>query len=225
MIKGSRNAGSQRVKSSKKTGSKKPGDDRPIDFGSRAKRQHSGDLPPREHSAHAVLQLEKKIQRGRNQFSSLDETWPKNKGPRKGSTGSRKQKTQSGAGGVIHRTFTAEKKRELGLHGDLRGRHLSHEVRSSLLREINDAVIKGGAFEAVCRVLELNPRAVYRWKSGITSSQSHGGGGGKNKITPLEEKRVVALAKKFPEFRCRRIAYELERQSRFLLEKRRLRKF
>lgn len=67
--------------------------------------------------------------------------------------------------------------------------------------------------EAVCRVLELNPRAVYRWKSGRHSKAHHGGGGGRNKITPLEEKRVLTLARRFPQLRCRRIAYELERHS------------
>ena len=85
--------------------------------------------------------------------------------------------------------------------------------------EIEAAVNQGESFEAVCRVLELNPRAVYRWKTGETSKQSHGGGGGKNKITPLEETRVVAFARKFPEFRCRRIAYELERQARVFIGK------
>src|SRR3989338_8401427 len=65
------------------------------------------------------------------------------------------------------------------------------------------------SFEAACRALELNPRAVYRWKA---PKSHHGGGGGKNKITPLEEKRVVALAKKFPGLKCRRLAYELERK-------------
>jgi transposase InsO family protein len=67
------------------------------------------------------------------------------------------------------------------------------------------------SFETVCAVLELNPRAVYRWKKGMGSS--HGGGGGKNKITPTEERRVVTLAKKFPNLHCRRLAYTLERKS------------
>ncbi len=66
---------------------------------------------------------------------------------------------------------------------------------------------------AVCAALELSPRAVYRWKSSATAKQTHGGGGGKNKITPLEEKRVLTLARKFPQMHCRRIAYTLERAS------------
>lgn len=78
---------------------------------------------------------------------------------------------------------------------------------------ITDAKKSGTSFEEACRILELNPRAVYRWKTGIAKSAQHGGGGGKNRITPLEEKRIVSLAKKFPALKCRRIAYELERKS------------
>jgi transposase-like protein len=76
--------------------------------------------------------------------------------------------------------------------------------------------------EAVCRVLELNPRAVYRWKSGQYEKSRHGGGGGLNKITPLEEKRVLTLARKLPQWRCRRIAYELERKSLVFIRKTRV---
>lgn len=59
-------------------------------------------------------------------------------------------------------------------------------------------------------MLELNPRAVYRWRKG--GSENHGGGGGLNKILPDEERRVVALAQNHPGWHCRRIAYELERR-------------
>lgn len=97
--------------------------------------------------------------------------------------------------------------------GDLRGRHLSLSVRTEILRWIDEARCAGATLERVCEWLQLNPRAVYRWKSGTTSKQSHGGGGGKNRITPLEEKRVLTLARKFPQFRCRRIAYQLEQKS------------
>lgn len=44
-------------------------------------------------------------------------------------------------------------------------------------------------------------------------SGRHGGGGGWNKITATEERRIVAYAKRHPEQRCRRIAYALERQA------------
>ena len=77
---------------------------------------------------------------------------------------------------------------------------------------IEAAATAGESMAAVCRLLELNPRAVYRWKSGVTSKKVHGGGGGRNKITPLEENRIVRLARSFPQLRCRRIAYELERK-------------
>lgn len=87
---------------------------------------------------------------------------------------------------------------------------------------IDEAVRQGEALEAICRVLEVNVRAVYRWKSGRHERSRHGGGGGLNRITPLEEKRVVALAKKFPQMRCRRIAYELERKSLVFIGKTRV---
>lgn len=99
------------------------------------------------------------------------------------------------------------------------GRHLVKPVREALLSEIDAAVARGESIEAVCKVLELNRRAVYRWKSGATNKSHHGGGGGRNKITPLEEKRVVQLAKKFPHWRCRRIAYELERTAKVFIGK------
>jgi putative transposase len=114
---------------------------------------------------------------------------------------------------VCDRTAAAEKKRELGLIGDLRGRHLPAPIRAEILLWIKEAQSRGKTLETACRWLQLNPRAVYRWKSGSTSKTIHGGGGGKNKITPLEEKRVLTLAGKFPQLRCRRIAYQLERKS------------
>jgi len=219
MLKRSRYVRCKRVKGCQEANSKKPGDDRAVDLGGRAPGQYRGNLPTGEHPAYAVLRLEKKIQRRWDHGSHFHETRPKIKRPRKISTRSRKQKTKVGPGRIIHRTVVAEKKRGLGLHGDLRGRHLSHDLRMALLSEITDAVNQGESFESVCRVLELNPRAVYRWRTGTDFKKIHGGGGGKNKITPLEEKRVVALAKKFPEFRCRRIAYELERQAKVFIGK------
>lgn len=90
---------------------------------------------------------------------------------------------------------------------------MSAQVRAEILRWIDEAAQAGERLETACGWLQLNPRAVYRWKSGATSKPRHGGGGGRNRITPLEEKRVLTLAKKFPQLRCRRIAYELERKS------------
>lgn len=111
------------------------------------------------------------------------------------------------------RAAAAEKKRELGLVGDLRGRHLPLDTRRQLLAIIAEARADGASLEAICAVLELNWRAVYRWKSGRHEKLAHGGGGGRNRITPREEERVVELAKKFPQLRCRRIAYSLERSA------------
>jgi transposase InsO family protein len=114
---------------------------------------------------------------------------------------------------IFDRAAASEKKRELGLTGDLRGRHLPLSIRQSLLAIIAEAKTSGMSLEKSCRVLELNWRAVYRWKSRKHLKENHGGGGGKNKITPLEEKRILRLAKKFPQLRCRRIAYSLERNA------------
>lgn len=58
----------------------------------------------------------------------------------------------------------------------------------------------------------MTPRAYYRWRKGDLSER-HGGGGGWNKLTPDEERKIVAYAKKYPEQRCRRIAYTLERRA------------
>jgi putative transposase len=76
---------------------------------------------------------------------------------------------------------------------------------------INEAVTSGKTLEHVCEILEVNPRAVYRWQSG--GRDQHGGGGGRNRITPQEESRIVALAQNHPDWKCRRIAYELERRA------------
>lgn len=112
---------------------------------------------------------------------------------------------------VSHRTATTEKKRELGLHGSLKGRHLSREIRSKLLAIIDEARAEGESLEAICAVLEINPRATYRWRKVPLTEPVRRGGGGFNKITPKEERRVVAHAKVWPARRCRRIAYDLER--------------
>jgi putative transposase len=64
----------------------------------------------------------------------------------------------------------------------------------------------------------LHRRSYYRWKKDALKSH-HGGGGGKNKITPLEEKRVVALAQKHREWHCRRIAYTLEKNATVFIGK------
>lgn len=87
------------------------------------------------------------------------------------------------------------------------------------MAEINAAVVAGESYEAVCGALGLDARAVRRWRSGAADKARHGGGGGQNRVTSLEEKRVIAFAKQFPEMRCRRIAYELERKSTVFIGK------
>ena len=86
-------------------------------------------------------------------------------------------------------------------------------MRAQILSWIQEAQVAGETLETACEWLQLNPRAVYRWKSGATSKPHHGGGGGKNRFTPLEEKRVLILVRKFHQLRCRRVAYQLERKS------------
>ena len=165
------------------------------------------------HRTDAVLPVETEVQGGWDSKPSVDEAWPENCGSREEKTGARERTPDGGALRIIDRTSAAEKKREFGLVGDLRGRHLSAPIRAEILGWIAEAKLGGESLETVCGWLELNPRAVYRWKSGVTSKVHHGGGGGKNRITPLEEKRVLTLARKFPQLRCRRIAYQLERKS------------
>ena len=99
------------------------------------------------------------------------------------------------------------------------GRHLPRPIRDALVAEIKAALGKGETVQSICKVLELNPRAYYRWISGDVAKDRHGGGGGHNRITPLEEKRVVDFVKKHPSFRCRRIAYELERKATVFIGK------
>lgn len=77
---------------------------------------------------------------------------------------------------------------------------------------IDKARAAGESLETICDVLEVTPRAYYRWKKGAFA-EGHGGGGGWNKLTPAEEKKIVAYAKKHPEQRCRRIAYTLKRRA------------
>jgi putative transposase len=151
-------------------------------------------------------------QRGRHRGSEGSEVGTEEQRRGEGKTTTRSRAAKRRTAGIDNGTSLAEKKRELGLVGDLRGRHLSAALRAELLSAISEAKKGGTSFEEACRILELSPRAVYRWRAGKTKSARHGGGGGKNRITPLEEKRVVTLAKKFPALKCRRIAYTLERK-------------
>jgi transposase InsO family protein len=99
----------------------------------------------------------------------------------------------------------------------LYGRHLTKAQRESL-REFIDQARAIDSVETICAHLQLHPRSYYRWRSS-EMKPNHGGGGGLNKVTPLEEKRVVTCAKKNPSWHCRRIAYQLEKTAKVFIGK------
>ncbi len=87
-----------------------------------------------------------------------------------------------------------KKERALGLHGSLIGRHLTLEQRKSLLALIDEGISISESLQTVCRILEINRCAVYRWREQVTAPEkSHGGGGGLNKIQPKEERAVIKI--------------------------------
>jgi putative transposase len=179
------------------------GEDRPVQ-----------GLPTGRDCSGPDLALEGETSQGRHCDPEADEVRPQAKGrsgDRRFSKGNRT--LERGASGDEHRTAIDQKKKQLGLEGDLRKRHLTKELREKLVEIVKWALEKdeGLGISGACRALEINPRAYYRWIKGNLSDCS--GGGGKNKITPLEEKRIVAMAKKNPEWHCRKIAYQLEKKS------------
>jgi putative transposase len=187
-------------------------DDRGAYFASRKDGKGFGDLSHREHQSSDVLSLEIQVQGSWDRGFEEPKARSEAKGCTTGINPAREREIEDGPLRGINRASTLKKKRELGLHGNLKGRHLSSAVRKSLLSIIDECIASGETLEEVCRVLEINRRAVYRWRDSSLSAP-HGGGGGQNKVTQREEKKVVRLAKKFPQFRCRRIAYELERNA------------
>ena len=97
------------------------------------------------------------------------------------------------------------------------GRHLT-KVQRETLREFIDVVRATETVATICAHLQIHPRSYYRWKrNGL--SENHGGGGGRNKVTPLEEKRVLAMVKKNPFWHCRRVAYQLEKRATVFIGK------
>ncbi len=94
---------------------------------------------------------------------------------------------------------------------------MAKEQREAL-RTFIDANRAHKSVAAICAALDLHPRAYYRWKSGDLKS-NHGGGGGQNKIRPIEATKVVRLAKKHPDWHCRRIAYHLEQKANVFIGK------
>jgi putative transposase len=210
---------SDRDTAEKKARSSKPGNDRRVDLRGRAQGKHRRGVSKRRHRAKSFLPLEAEVQGRRRPGPARTQARSQNDRPRKARASGRKCTSKGRLLRGVDRAAIAQKKRELGLNGSLKKRHLPLETRKSLLESINEATRRGETMTAICQTLDLNPRAVYRWKSNPSPKVKHGGGGGLNKIKPLEEKRVVSLARKFPQFRCRRIAYELERQAKVFIGK------
>lgn len=109
-----------------------------------------------------------------------------------------------------NRESVTEKKDELRLAGSQRGRRISTPKRKELLTAIESARREGQTVHDIAETLKVTPRAIYRWQSSM--KPVHGGGGGHNRMTPDEEKKIVEFVRANPDFRCRRVAYELERR-------------
>lgn len=175
-------------------------------------------VPPRRHRASATLQVEAEVPSSRYLGSKGHKARSKAKGGSCDSrTQSRVRKTSASTARNFNRACCNEKKESLGLEGPLYGRHLTKDQREAL-RAFVDEHIQHHSVKKICDALEVHPRAYYRWKeNGL--KENHGGGGGQNKITPKEEKAVVRLAKKNPDWHCRRIAYHLEKNAKAFIGK------
>lgn len=171
-------------------------------------------MSTRRYSAGTALALEREVAQRRNRGLEANEDWAQAEDrSRTSGPSERDGALERGIARDKHRVAINQKKKRLGLEGSLFNRHLPKEVRLKLIELIKWATNEDKALGVLgaCRALEINPRAYYRW---IKSSPVQlSGGGGKNKLTPLEEKRIVAIAKKNPEWRCRKIAYQLEKKS------------
>lgn len=191
----------------------KPGNDCRADFRGGAQGQHGRDLPPGGDRPELILPVEVEIQGSRDSSSQRYPTRQEaESGSGKGGSESRTCKDENDDLRSSSRTSAYKKKRSLGLQGSLKGRHLSFELRSELLTIIDEAVAAGEPLAAICRVLEVGRRAVYRWRHVAKHPpKAHGGGGGFNKLRPAEERMVLKYIRLHPQLRCRRIAYDLER--------------
>jgi putative transposase len=207
MIRGQNESGkSGRIEA--KADSKVSGEDGRTCAGSR-KARGKFSLPAGGDSPSAALAVEAEVPSGRHCLAPGDEAGPQ----AQGATGS--NSAQGGGGEVLtgpagdfDRTAGNEKKESLGLDGPLYERHLSKGQRQDLLTLIEEARAKGEPLTRICEGLQLHRRSYYRWRARIRPLT---GGGGRNKIRPKEERRVVAIARKHPSWRCRRIAYHLEK--------------
>lgn len=175
-------------------------------------------VPPGKHRTGAVVAMEAEVcperDLGFEGYQARPEASGKSDADRHET---RDREAIAGVARDFDRTSGDEKKASLGLEGPLYGRHLT-KVQRETLRAFIDESRATESVETICGYLLMHPRSYYRWKRGALKTD-HGGGGGKNKITPLEEKRVVACVKKNPEWHCRRIAYSLEKKATVFIGK------
>lgn len=181
-------------------------------------RRRRPSVSQREHRTGAVIQVETKVSSRWHRKSKRHQARSQTKRRSKDCRNEVRDRTAvAGATRNIDRTSGDEKKESLGLEGPLYGRHLT-KLQRETLREFIDEARNCDSVETICKHLQIHPRSYYRWKKNQLAA-SHGGGGGLNKITPLEENRVVALVKKYPAWHCRRVAYHLEKTARVFIGK------
>lgn len=202
----------KRKSSTKKTSAQKRRGHRRINSGGRAYWQCLRDLPEGKHCSRANVPMASEIQRRRNR--SVEEKHSSFEGDRSRKRAAQKRTHQDKRSTLRlnYRATIAQKKRQLGLDGNLRNKHLSPELRQELVDAIDEARAQGESVFSICHVLEVNSRSYYRWKDGDLKKLS--GGGGKNKLTPREENAIVKCAEKHPDWSCRRVAYSLEQKGR-----------
>ena len=185
--------------------------------GSRARRRERS-LSAREYRASAAFPVEAKVCARRDRELEGHQARSETK-RRSGDCGNENRDRASVAGVArnIDRTSSDEKKESLGLEGPLYGRHLTKFQRETL-REFIDGARATETVAAICGHLQIHQRSYYRWKRNVLR-ENHGGGGGRNKVTPLEEKRVLTMVKKNPDWHCRRVAYQLEKRATVFIGK------
>ncbi len=181
-------------------------------LGSRKNRSKQS-MQARGNRSGTTLKMEREIAEGRNCGASPNENRTTDKRePRDSGTSKRQRASRGSTLRNKHRVAINKKKKQLGLEGDLRNRHLSREIRNALTE-----IVKWGlsldstlSIATICSTLEINPRAYYRWQRPELKTPT--GGGGRNKITNEEEANIILMAKNNPDWHCRKIAYQLEKQ-------------
>lgn len=175
-------------------------------------------VPQGEHRASTAVALEAEVLVWRDREFKGHQAGSKTKRRSKlNRVQSRTRASSAGAFRDFNRACCNEKKESLGLEGPLYGRHLDKLKRESL-REFIDEYAKHHSIQKICNLLEIHARSYYRWRENNLKN-NHGGGGGRNKITPKEERAVVRIAKKNPDWHCRRIAYHLEKTAKAFIGK------